>query len=776
MLGQSFVRRPSAARNISPHPVAGILFRMLLMALLARARLVGELSPFAPACFAAALAHGFSPVPLLLGCAAGCLTMGISTVNSLALIACAAICFFYGIIRLIAIRFPALDRNRDLCAGICAGAGLLSTGLYFSGQLLYNIITCAIGSAVAALLAPSLISALGIRLSRRRLMQEEQLSLSLLLLLFLCGVRALPYAGSFLSTALAALLTLFCSSAGCGMGAMCGIAIGTALTLSGSHPFIGSSLSLCGLLAGVVKRMPRPFAAVVFALGNTLTISWGMGWSIGAMDMIPLLTGASLYCLLPRSLLIHLSAWLQPRDGTPDIERLSGRLRRQAAQRLDELSDVFGELADGYGEEQSLPGEQQIILQLRRSLCEGCEGFSECWQGDKPQAGRLICRLMSESLQGKSPTPISEIPPDLLRHCRRSSQIEPRMMPLLTRLARQRRSELKRGESRALLGTQFRQAQKALNQLSTQMKSELCIHREYADIAHAALDRAGLPVQNVEALLDDRLEFICVLKSGVWNAERARLAAQLLTQELGVPFSPVVSHGRVIDECELRLLQAPALTASIAAVCAPAQEDMPCGDSHIACLLPDGRLIAALSDGMGHGETAAAESQKCISLLRKFVCAGMDREAALASVNRLLLLKGGDEMFATADLCVVNLYSGTASFSKLAANRTFILQERQITQITGGRLPLGILDHIEPANASVEVYPGDVIIMTSDGIADELKDGQMDELQQYLLTLRTLPTDEIAARILAWAQTRTGEKDDMTAIVIRMLSRQHPNQ
>ncbi len=771
MLGQGSLRRSSAVRQISLSPIAGILFRMLLMALLSRARLSGELSPFAPACFAAALAHGHSPVPLLLGCAAGCLTMGISLINALPLIACAAVCLFYIVIRLIALRFPVLNELHDLCAALCAGAGLLATGLYFSGHLLYNIITCAVGSAVAALLAPSLVSALGIRLSRRSLMQEEQLSLALLMLLLLCGVRALPYAGSFLSTMLAALLTLFCSSAGCGMGAMCGIAIGTALTLSGSHPFIGSSLSLCGLLAGVVRSMPRPCAAAVFALGNTLTVSWGMGWSIGAMDMLPLLTGASIYCLLPRSLLYHLRAWLCPRESTPDIERMSGRLRRQAAQRLDELSDVFGELADGYGEKQTLPGEQQIILQLRRALCEGCEGFAVCWQGDQPQAGRLMCRLMAEGLQGRAPTPISEIPPDLLRHCRRSSQIESRMMPLLTRLSHQRRNELKRGESRALLGTQFRQAQKALNELSTRMKSELCIHQEYAEMARAALDRAGIPVQNVTALLDDRLEFICILKSGIWDAERARIAARLLSDELGVPFSPVLSHGRVIDECELRLLQAPALTASIAAVCAPAQEDMPCGDSHIACLLPDGRLLAAISDGMGHGEQAAEESRRCISLLRKFVCAGLDRDAALSSVNRLLLLRGGDEMFATADLCVVNLYSGIASFSKLAANRTFILQEKQITQITGGRLPLGILDHIEPANAGVEVYPGDVIIMTSDGIADELKDGQMDELQKYLLTLRMLPTEEIAARILAWAQTRTGERDDMTAVVSRMLSR-----
>jgi serine/threonine protein phosphatase PrpC len=114
---------------------------------------------------------------------------------------------------------------------------------------------------------------------------------------------------------------------------------------------------------------------------------------------------------------------------------------------------------------------------------------------------------------------------------------------------------------------------------------------------------------------------------------------------------------------------------------------------------------------------------------------------------------------------------GSADFSKLSANRTFILKEKETLTVTGGRLPLGILESVEPAEASVEVYPGDVVIMTSDGIADELKDGQMDELQTLITPLRALAPDEIAARILSWAQARDGEKDDMTVIVFRILQR-----
>lgn len=449
------------------------------------------------------------------------------------------------------------------------------------------------------------------------------------------------------------------------------------------------------------------------------------------------------------------------------------RMRRKAGRRLGEISEVFGELADGYGEKTVLPTEQQLIGELRQALCEGCEGYAACWQGDSAQAGRLMCRMAAEALTGQEITHARDLPPDLIRHCRRSGQIDRRVLPRMTELAQERRSELKRGEARSLMGRQFREAQRMLDALSTQMKGEICLNREYAELAHAALDRAGIRAKEVMAVLDDRLEIVCILRDGIWNAQSAQHVASLLTDELGIPFSPVLSRGRAAGECELRLQQAPALTAAIGTANSAAEAGQPCGDSHIAQVLADGRLIAAISDGMGHGEQAARESRKCISLLRKFVSAGLDRDAALNAVNSILMMRSGEDMFATADLCVADLYSGVATFSKLGACRSFILRERGIQQIEGGRLPLGILDRVEPAAERVEVHPGDLMVMVSDGVADELKEGQMAALRKMLPRVRHMKPDQAAREILTWAQARDAgkEKDDMTVVAVRILAR-----
>ncbi len=743
------------------------------MFVLARAQLAGGLNPFAPACLAAGMISGFSPAVMMTGCALGSLAAGAGEIDGITLIACSIACALLVSMRLLEKKYEGLKEKRDFLCGLAAGGGLLAPGLAFSGGILYNLLTAALNSGVAMFLAPALVSGMKIRPERRRLMPEEQLSASLLLMICLIGLRAVPHAGRFLSGASAVLITLIFSGAGAGMGAMAGLAAGTALTLGGSDPFMGSVLGLCGLLSGCASGAGRIGAAIAFVLGNTLTVTWGVGYTIGAVAVWPLLAGCTGYCLMPAEAVMRLRGWIRPALPGADAENLALRMRQKAGRRLSGLSEVFGELADGYGEETVLPGEQQIISAVRHALCDGCEGYAACWMGDHAQAGRLMCRMAAEALSGKEITPARDLPPDLIRHCRRSAQIDRRAVPLLSHLAGQRREALKLGAARSLMGRQFREAQKLLDSLSTQMKGGLCVNREYAPLIAAVLDRAGIRAQEITVILDDKLEIVCVLKDKIWDADQANRAAALLSGEMGVPFSPVLSRGQVPGECELRLRQAPALTAAFAAVSCAAEAGEECGDSHLLQMLPDGRLIAALSDGMGQGGDASRESGRCVSLLRKFVSAGIDREAALSAVNSLLMLRGGEEMFATADLCVIDLFSGVAAMSKLGACSSFIANERGVREIAGGRLPLGILDQVEPAAEKTEVYPGDLIIMTSDGIADPMKEGQAEALKREIRRVRRMRPEAAAQALMDWAKDRdpAGRRDDMTVIAIRILAR-----
>ena len=760
-----------AARAYAARAGAYVLQAMLLL-LTTRAQLVGGLSPFAPACVAAGVRSGLSPAAMLSGCAAGALLDG-GEIGWLQLSASCLACLLAWLARQAEGRWESVRDARDFLTGAAAGLALLLPCLCASGGATYNLLTGALTSAISLFLAPALVSGMAVVPSRRRLMPEEQLSLALLILCALIGLRGLPYAGSLLAQTAAALLTLIFSSAGAGMGALGGLAAGTALSIGGGHPLTGSALGLCGVLCGCVKGLPRLGAGIALLLGNLLGVSWGLDYAVGALELLPAVSAGLLYCALPIRALDRLRGWILGDSPGAEAERIAVLLRRSAARRLARLSEVFGELADGYGEEPALPGEQQIISSVRHALCDGCGGYARCWTGDQAQAGRLMCRMAAEALSGKEITPARDLPPELLRHCRRSAQIDRRALPLLRTLAQQRREALKRGEARSLMGRQFREAQRLMDALSTQMSSEICMNRDYARPVLAALDRAGLAAASVTAIVDERLEIVCSLRERLTSPDAALRAARLLTDELGVPLSPVLSHGRAAGECELHLKQAPALTAEFACVRCAAEPDGECGDSALTLLLPDGRLIAALSDGMGHGARAAAESRRCVTLLRKFVSAGLQRDAALTAVNSLLLLREGEEMFATVDLCVLDLFSGAACWSKLGACSSYILSERGIREIRGGRLPLGVLDRVEPACEKTEAHPGDLLIMLSDGIADELKEGQAEALRQTLQRVRHMKPAQAAQTLLDWARQRDarGERDDMTVIAVRVLAR-----
>ena len=125
-------------------------------------------------------------------------------------------------------------------------------------------------------------------------------------------------------------------------------------------------------------------------------------------------------------------------------------------------------------------------------------------------------------------------------------------------------------------------------------------------------------------------------------------------------------------ECMLNLVEAKEFQVSTGIARKAGQSSGICGDSYSFNPLADGKYMLALSDGMGIGSKAADESRAVISLLENFLEAGFDMDTTIRSINSTLLLRSQDEIFATVDLCLLDLISGNADFVKIGAVSTFI--------------------------------------------------------------------------------------------------------
>ena len=139
-------------------------------------------------------------------------------------------------------------------------------------------------------------------------------------------------------------------------------------------------------------------------------------------------------------------------------------------------------------------------------------------------------------------------------------------------------------------------------------------------------------------------------------------------------------------------------------------------------------------------------------------------ENAADCANRRMLMCDGDEIFATLDLCALDLRTGRAEFTKLAASRTLILRGDRIIPIDGAHLPLGIIEGVRGEARTVRVQDGDVIIMGSDGLMESVTIDQITDIARD----KSASAQLIAERLTHAAATTRTRIDDITCLVLRV--------
>ena len=193
------------------------------------------------------------------------------------------------------------------------------------------------------------------------------------------------------------------------------------------------------------------------------------------------------------------------------------------------------------------------------------------------------------------------------------------------------------------------------------------------------------------------------------------------------------------------------------------------GDNYAVIESEKGKLTVLLSDGMGSGEKASADSELILDLMEKMLEAGYPLVGALNLVNNALVARAEKQNMSTMDICDLELYEGTASFYKMGGAATFIKREHVVELIESHSLPLGIFQSVEPAVSSRKLMDGDYIIMMTDGVLDALENNRYEEtMRQIIGSVKEQNPKEIARCILQFVLHCCGGhiQDDMTVLVL----------
>ena len=592
---------------------------------------------------------------------------------------------------------------------------------------------------------------------------EARLCAGFLVAMLLCGGARLMVAGVNTGMLLAASLVLLAGLLlGAGAGCAAGMIAGMALALQGLPVMLSVALALGGFLAGIVHALGRRWlSCAAFLLGGLLPLLLSESAGLGCGAAVVL--AAAGCALLPRA---------------------SFEACQAAARRLLPVQSAPG---DAYAASMLAAWEKTVDAMAlavpspvgesaarspawwERHLCEGCPEVDACGCMNTEHAAERAetvwdCREADE--------PIWQDALEQLRGlgCQRLYHLRQNMTFLRQEDAAERRHIRRAVSQRDMLVTHLTAMAGAARRFAMLSGGEswwddVTARRIRRELADRALPVRLAWVRRVQghALASFELKFITGAR------RQAEELALIAAGAVGAPMEVVRVDGDRVSLAEMPLLMVSHGVCSAAFGLEEADRQCVCGDTAWCGRLQDGRCMAALSDGMGHGERAALASRQTVELLRLCLDAGYTRRQTLTAVNGMMLLSGHGERFTTVDLLTIDLWSGQAALDKLGAAGSWVYQQGELRQMTGDALPLGIIENVESRECGLRLRDGDAVILLTDGVEEAFPSRQALEEAVWLALGEDTP--QMAAECLLKAAEDAepgGLRDDMTVVFIRI--------
>ena len=310
------------------------------------------------------------------------------------------------------------------------------------------------------------------------------------------------------------------------------------------------------------------------------------------------------------------------------------------------------------------------------------------------------------------------------------------------------------------LPAQYRDLAKRVDDLCRTGAARVTFFPETARAARDALRRAGYLAPGVTCAKDLLGGFfldVSFEKNGSPLSPHALLGRMERVCGFPLAIRRYSEEGGSVSACFVR--KAP-FTVQCAAVCKTKTGETVCGDNAVAFSTDQDHYMLLLSDGMGSGKTAFAQSFWTVTLLQKLLRAGVGAKGAVSMVHSSLQMKNEDVSFATVDLCGIDLVTGQAEFIKAGAATTFIVRQDRVTEVSAVSMPLGATDSADVATVRETLSPGDVVVLISDGALD-----QKDKLLSLLPEKRDLPCETLAGDLMRCVCEESGTPDDDVTVL-----------
>ncbi len=615
---------------------------------------------------------------------------------------------------------------------------------------------------------------------------EEIICGAIMLALAVSGLDSISIFGISIKNVVGiAIVIFFAFNKGPSIGTAVGITIGVITSMSQiSLPFVISIYGFAGLLSGLFKEVGKIGSCLGFLLGNiimsfyidssmeTILKNKEIAISIGIFLLVTKLTKG-----LGSKVVIGVS------DRTQIEEAYSNRVKDMTYKRLTEISQVFEELGQTFRRvsDRKKVVEQKDISKLiddvANEVCSKCSLCRFCWESDFYSTYQSMFEILG-TIETKGSIIPSMMPEIFKKRCTKTDEIAQRINYIFDIYRLDYKWENKILESRQLVSQQLEGMSKVIKDLASEIYNDVRFKRDVEKEIYAGLRRNKLSADKVIVTEDKEDGFEIYLEIKTRNGDDIIDKATTIVSEIvGIELTSnkYSSSTKYEDKrIKFKLIKANRFGAITKVSRVDKGFNNVSGDNYTFGERKN-NYFAVISDGMGVGHKARQESDITISLLEKFLEAGFDKELALKTINSVLVLKSSEEMLATIDMSIVDLYSGRTQFVKIGSAPTFIKRRNRVQIINSHSLPVGILKDVDIQVYEEDLEDGDFIIMVSDGILDANYDEDNKEkwLANVIHKIESVNPQAIADSIMTTALEACDgtANDDMTVLVTKIWKR-----
>ncbi len=202
------------------------------------------------------------------------------------------------------------------------------------------------------------------------------------------------------------------------------------------------------------------------------------------------------------------------------------------------------------------------------------------------------------------------------------------------------------------------------------------------------------------------------------------------------------------------------------------------GDYFDAIPLPSGKLLLVLGDVTGKGMPAALLVSTLHSALQLLCDRDLDLSSLLARLNTHVVESSASNKFITLFLGELDCTTGTLVWASAGHNPAFLLRAGSAPQELGATgVPIGLLPKGMWFTREVQIEPGDLLCVYSDGITEAAALSEEEYGGERLIELLTAnhdtPLDQVRERLHAELADFVGDQpagDDQTVVLLRRMT------